>query len=95
MNLRQLVLATVAGSALLATPAAQADHARAGHGYHHRGHHHGHGPHRVMVRPAPVYYYAPAPVHYPPPRVYYAPPRPVIHGAIPIGDTRLRIALQF
>ncbi len=99
MNLKTLAIATVAGTALLAASAAQADHAR-GYGYrHHDRHHvrhHRHVPHHVVVRPAPVYYYAPQPVYYYPPQpVYHAPPRPVIYGTIPFGDARVRIGLQF
>ena len=103
MSTKNIVLAAIAGTALLAASAAQArdDHYR-GHGYRHHGHHshyrhYRYVPHRVVVRPAPVYYYhyAPAPVYVPPQPVYYAPPRPVIFGSVPVGDARVRIGVQF
>ena len=95
MLTKRIVLATIAGTALLAASGAYArdDHR---HGYRHQGHHHGHAKHRVAVRPAPVYYYyAPVPVYYPPQPAYYAPPRPVVFGTLPIGDARVRIAFRF
>jgi hypothetical protein len=93
MLTKKIVLSALAGTALLAASAAQAhDDYRRGHGYGHQ--HYRHVPHRVVVRPAPVYY-APAPVYYPPQPVYYVPPRPVIYGTLPIGDARVRIGVQF
>lgn len=102
MSTKKIVLAALAGTALFAASAAQADYGR---GYRHHGyygHPHRHVPHRVVVRPAPVYYvpapvyYPPQPVYYAPPRpVYYAPPRPVIYGTLPVGDARVRIGVQF
>lgn len=94
MSTKKIILAAIAGTALFAASAAQADHNR-GPGYRHHGHHHRHVPNRVHVRPAPVYYYAPAPVYYPPQPVYYAPPRPVLFGTLPVGDARVRIGIQF
>ncbi len=95
MSTKKIVMAAIAGTALLAASAAQARHNQdRGHGYRHQGHHYRHVPHRVIVRPAPVYY-VPAPVYYPPQPVYYAPPRPVIYGTLPLGDARVRIGVQF
>lgn len=109
MSTKQIVMTAITGAILLAAAGAQArdDHHR-GHGYKHHGHHRKHMSHhyahRVVVRPAPVYYYdyAPAPVYYPPQPVYYVPPRPqvvlpgpVIYGSLPIGDARVRIGIQF
>jgi hypothetical protein len=80
---KKIVLAAIAGTALLAASGAQAKDDHWDHGY--RGHYHRHfAPYRVVVRPAPVYY-APAAVYYPPQPVYYAPPRPVIYGAVPVN----------
>lgn len=97
MFTKKIVLAAIAGTALFAASAAQADYNR-GPGYRHYGHynhhHYRHVPHRVVVRPAPVYY-VPAPVYYPPQPVYYSPPRPVIFGTLPVGDARVRIGVQF
>jgi hypothetical protein len=98
MLTKKIVLATLAGTALLAASAVQArDGHHRGHGYRHHGHHvhFRHLPHRVVVRPARVYYFAPAPVYYPPQPVYYAPPRPVLFGTLPVGDARVRIGVQF
>jgi len=104
MFTKKIVLAAIAGTALFAASAAQADHNR-GPGYRHQGpygHHYRHVPYRVVVRPAPVYYvpapvyYPPQPVYYAPPApVYYAPPRPAIFGTLPVGDARVRIGVQF
>ncbi len=104
MTTKKIVLAAIAGSALFAASAAQADHNR-GPGYRHHGHHghyYRHAPKRLYARPAPVYYYAPAPVYYPPQPVYYAPqrpqvvlPGPVLFGTLPVGDARVRIGVQF
>jgi hypothetical protein len=83
METKKIVLAALAGTALLAASGAQArdDHW----GYGHRGHYYRHVPQRVVVLPAPYYYAPPAPVYYaPPPPVYYA-PRPAIYGQIPLG----------
>ncbi len=98
MRTKKIVLAALAGTALLATSAVQARDDHRGHGYRQHGHygpaHYRHVPHRVVIRPAPVYY-VPAPVYYPPQPVYYAPPRPVIFGSVPVGDARVRIGVQF
>ena len=83
MKTKKIVLAALAGTALLAAAGAQA---RDGHwdrgDYGYRGHfqsqhYYRPAPYRVVVAPAPYYYAAPAPV-------YYA-PRPAIYGQIPIG----------
>ena len=85
MKTKKIVLAAIAGTALLAASGAQArdDHWR---GYGHHGYYR-HVPQRVFVRPTPYYYYAqPAPVYYAPPvPYYYAPRQPVIYGQIPLG----------
>ena len=102
MLTKKIAMAAIAGTALLAVSGAYArdDHRwghgpQAGYGHRHHGHHYYRHAPRVIVRPAPVYYYAPEPVYYPPQPVYYAPPRPVIYGSLPLGDTRLRIGVQF
>jgi len=100
---KKIAIAAIAGSALLAASGAYArdDHYRgygpnANYGQRHQAQRfYRHVPHRIVVRPAPVYYYAPEPVYYPPQPVYYAPPRPVLYGTLPIGDARVRIGVQF
>jgi|SRR6185503_17684272 len=100
MLTKKTALAVLAGTALLAATGAYArddDRWGRGQGYGHRNHwnqHYRYAP-RIVVRAAPVYYYAPAPEYYPPQPVYYAPPRPVLFGTLPIGDARVRIGLQF
>ena len=96
LNKKTLVLAALAGTALLAASGAQAhDDRYRGHGYRHGHHYYKQVRPWMVARPAPVYYYAPAPVYYPPQPVYYVPPRPVIYGTLPIGDARVRIGVQF
>ena len=96
MLTKKIAMAAIAGTALLAASGAYArDDHRWGYGQRDHGrYHHRHAP-RVVVRPAPVYYYAPEPVYYAPQPAYYAPPRPVIYGTLPIGDARVRFGLQF
>jgi hypothetical protein len=74
MNLRNAILAVLAGSAaLVAAPAfADRDHR---HGNSQWKHHKHHGHHSRPVVVVPRYYYAP------PPRVYYAPPPAVVYPA--------------
>ena len=103
MEMKRLARAVVAGSALLAASGAYArDDHRRGYGpqahfddRHHGHRHFRHAPRFVYRQAPPPYYYAPEPVYYPPQPVYYAPPRPVIYGSLPLGDTRLRIGVQF
>ena len=94
MNLKELALAAVAGTTLLAAAPAFANppHWAPAHGWraqHHQPRHYYRGPAYVYVPAAPVYYAPPAPYYYAPP------PRPVIYGTLPIGDTRVRIGFQF
>jgi hypothetical protein len=103
MKAKNLILAGIAGAALLAAAGARAGddwrHGHRGHYDKHHGHYHGHG--RVIVRPARVYYpprpvyYAPARVYYPPAPVYYAPPAPVLFGTVPVGDARVSFGVRF
>ena len=86
MKTKKIILAALAGTALLAAAGAQARDGHWDHGY--RGHYQSH----YFYRPAPYYYGPPAPVYYAPAPVYYAPqapvyyaPRPAIYGQIPIG----------
>jgi hypothetical protein len=89
MKTKKIILAALAGTALLASAGAQARDGnwdRGDHGY--RGHYQSH----YYYRPAPYYYGPAAPVYYAPAPVYYAPqapvyyaPRPAIYGQIPIG----------
>ena len=103
MLTKKIAMAAIAGTALLAASGAYARHddrwgrgPQAGYGHRYHGQHHYRYAPRLVVRPAPVYYYyAPEPVYYPPQPVYYAPRRPVIYGTLPIGDARVRIGLQF
>ena len=92
MFAKKIAIAAVAGTALLASSGAFADHrwdGRQGYqGHRHYGHDYRYAP-RVVVRPAPRYYYTPpAPVYYAPEPYYYE-PRPVIYGRIPLGDARI------
>jgi hypothetical protein len=93
MNLKKISLAAAAGFTLLAAAPAFADpqHWAPAHGWrqHHQPRHYYRAPAYVYVPAAPVYYAPPAPVY------YYPPPRPAIYGTVPIGDTRVRIGLQF
>ena len=94
MKTKKIVLAALAGTALLAASGAQA---RDGHwdngyrGHYQNNHHYRHAPYRVVVRPAPYYYAPPAPAYYMPPAAYYTPPapyyyrQPAIYGQIPLG----------
>jgi hypothetical protein len=93
MKAKKIILAAVAGTALLAAAGAQARDGRWDNGHRdngrHYGQHHHHGA-RVVVRPAYRPYYAPryvaaTPYYYaPPPPVYYQ-PAPAIYGRIPLG----------
>jgi hypothetical protein len=74
---KRIALLAVAGSALAVAAPAFADGGKHGHGWKHHGYH-GYYPrhgHRVVVRPAPAYYYAP-----PRPVVVYPAPAPVYYG---------------
>ena len=95
MSTKNIAMAAIAGTALLAASGAYArDDDSHGFGPRHYSHHHRHAP-RFVVRQIPRYYYAPQTVYYAPVPVYYAPPRPVLYGTLPIGDARVRFGLQF
>ena len=93
MKTKKIILAALAGTALLAAAGAQARDGQWDNGY--RGHYqhnsYRHTPYRVVVRPAPYFYAPPAPVYYMPPApAYYTPApyyynRPAIYGQIPLG----------
>lgn len=92
MKTKKIVLAVLAGTALLAAAGAQARDGQWDHGYrgHYQSHYQSHyyyrpAPYRV-IGPAPYYYYGePAPVYYAPPAPVYYAPRPAIYGQIPLG----------
>ena len=92
MKTKQIVLAALAGTTLLAAAGAQARDGHWDHGYrgHYQSHYYSHrhyrpAPYRVVVGPAPYYYAPPAPVYYTPPAPVYYAPRPAIYGQIPLG----------
>jgi hypothetical protein len=104
MKAKNILMAGMAGAALLAAAGAQANdgwrHGHRGHAHykhqHYKHHHHGH----VVVRPARVYYapryYAPAPVYYAPAPVYYRPAAPVLYGNIPVSpDLNVGFRVRF
>ena len=95
MLTKKIALAALAGTALLAAAPAIAHqpHWAPAHGWRAKHHQPQHYYHHYRA-PAYVYYQA-QPVYVPPPVLYYPPPRPVIFGSIPIGDSRVRIAVHF
>ena len=98
--LKKLILATVAGTALVSSAAfadGRWEHDRGWHeGWRH--HHHGYYQPYVVVRPAPAPYYAPAPVYVAPPAPVYSMPAPAVVYPAPVYaepsvSVRLRLPL--
>ena len=102
MLAKKIAIAAIAGTALLAASGAYARHDSrwdGRHSYNSGYRHYGYNSYRyaprVVVRPAPVYYYMPpAPVYYTPEPYYYE-PSPVIYGRVPIGNGRIGFRLEF
>jgi len=90
---KKIAIGAIAGISLLAASAAHAHDypfrgqgPYANYGHRHFGHHHyRYVPQRMVLVPAPAYYYAPPrpQVFLPPPQ--FMPPRPVIFGRVPVG----------